>query len=101
MSFPERRIHFLDAAREQLSEILLYTEREWGEEQRDLYFGRLMETLDLLASRPEIGRRRDDLSQGLRSYPTGSHTIYYWHRGDTIMIARILHRRQNPAQEAW
>jgi toxin ParE1/3/4 len=101
MSSRRLRIHILDAARTQLSEILLYTEREWGPEQSALYSSMLMETIETLASTPDIGRKRDDLSEGLRSYPTGRHVIYYWHRNDDIVIARVMHRRQHAPREEW
>lgn len=77
----------LETAQIQLSDILLYTEREWGEEQRMLYSRRLIDIMGMLADTPDIGRRRDDLSAGLRSYPVDSHVIYYWHEGGVLFIA--------------
>lgn len=96
MSSRRLRIQILETARNQLSEILLYTEREWGQEQQLLYSQRFAGIIDLLASNPDLGRNRDDLSMGLRSYPFDSHAIYYWSEGDILVVARVLHRRQWP-----
>ena len=45
---------------------------------------------ELLASNPQLGRQRDELAHGLRSFPVGPFVLFYrpTHRG--IEIARIL-----------
>jgi toxin ParE1/3/4 len=44
-----------------------------------------------LASFPEMGRRRDELASGLRSFPSGSYLIFYRVMKDGIEIIRVLH----------
>jgi toxin ParE1/3/4 len=51
----------------------------------------------LLANHPRIGRARDDLSRGARSFPVGSYLIVYTVDGDDVLILRIIHGRRNLA----
>lgn len=48
--------------------------------------------LDCLATTPGMGRKRDDLRSGLRSYPFPQHTyiVYYSTRENDIYVNRIL-----------
>jgi toxin ParE1/3/4 len=45
----------------------------------------------LHAQFPLMGRPRDDLVSGLRSFAVASHVIFYRLAGGTIEILRILH----------
>jgi toxin ParE1/3/4 len=45
----------------------------------------------LLAEHPRLGRIRDDLRPGLRSYPAGQYVIFYHLDGADGLILRILH----------
>jgi len=45
----------------------------------------------LLAQMPELGRRRDELQEGLRSFPVRSHVIMYRPVSDGIFVHRIVH----------
>lgn len=52
---------------------------------------RLYKIADTLAELPEVGRLRNDLKSGLRSFPVKSFTIFYTpipHKG--IRVERIL-----------
>ncbi len=40
---------------------------------------------------PEMGRRREELGKGLRSFPVGKYVIFYRPRADGIEIIRVLH----------
>ena len=55
---------------------------------------RFLERIDrqcrLIAQSPEIGRRRDELSPGLRSFPFGNYMIFYRHT-QHIEVIRVLH----------
>lgn len=48
-------------------------------------------TCELIASRPFIGRTRDDLLLDMRSFPVGNYVIFYEKTGDGIAIVRVLH----------
>jgi toxin ParE1/3/4 len=45
-----------------------------------------------LATSPELGRSREELAPGIRSFPVGRYVIFYRrHRRGGIEIARVLH----------
>lgn len=45
----------------------------------------------LLAQRPHIGRARDDLRPGLRSFPAGDYVILYRTDGKNALILHVMH----------
>ena len=45
----------------------------------------------VLASNPMMGRRRDELFPGLRSFAVGSHVIFYRVMSDGTDVIRVLH----------
>lgn len=45
----------------------------------------------LLAQRPHIGRARDDLRPGLRSFPVGDYVILYRIDGKNVLILHVIH----------
>ena len=61
--------------------------------------GRLLDsfraTFDLLAATPAAGRRRDELGQGVRSFPVGTYVVFYRVVGGTVEILRVLHGRRD------
>ena len=59
--------------------------------------------MDRLLMQPEMGRRRDELAAGLRSWPTSTPYIrFYFAVSDGITIARVLHHaRDVPAIWNW
>ena len=46
---------------------------------------------DLLAVNPNLGRKRSDLLQNIRSFPYGNYIIFYRPTSDGILIVRVLH----------
>ncbi len=64
-------------------------------EAADRQLDRLFEAFERLAAFPGLGRRREDVSAGLRSFPLGNYIIYYRQRTKTaIRIVRVLHGAQ-------
>ena len=53
----------------------------------------------LLAERPRVGRRRIDLGEGLRSYPTAGHVIVYRPLENGVRILRVLHGSRDIERE--
>src|SRR3954470_6388430 len=51
----------------------------------------LFETLELLASQPELGERRDDLDQNIRAFVIRPYVILYERSANGIHVARIVH----------
>ena len=56
-----------------------------------------------LLMQPEMGRIREDLAAGLRSWPTSTpYILFYFAESDGITIARVLHHaRDVPAIWNW
>ena len=79
------------AAQNDLREISAYTKKTWGTEQEKAYLDIIRAALRLIAETPEIGQKRNELTEGLRSFPVGHHIAYYVEREDGIVVARILH----------
>jgi len=45
----------------------------------------------LLAEQPRLGRSREELAPGLRSFPFGRYVIFYEVIPDGIAVVRVLH----------
>ena len=80
-------------AKSDLKDIALFTSRRWGREQRNIYVKQFDESFWLLAENPDIGKACDDIREGYRKFPQGSHVIFYQQIGSQhILIIRILHK---------
>lgn len=101
MSARRIRTVFTSDARQELSDILLYSGQQWGRSQRSAYKRLIQETIRTLSVSPSIGRNRDELSPGLQSHPVGSHVIYYWSTDFTLIVAHILHSRRDTKGKLW
>jgi toxin ParE1/3/4 len=53
------------------------------------------EECHLIADNPGMGREREDLAPGLRSYPYGNYLIVYRESDDGVEIARVVHGSRN------
>lgn len=60
-----------------LRDIARYTLRTWGRKQRDAYLRAMDKRFSLLTQNPTLGKPRPDIREGYRSYPQGSHVIFY------------------------
>jgi toxin ParE1/3/4 len=78
-------------ARADFSDLLLYTRRQWGQRQRATYKAVIDRALRELTEFPNLGRARDEISPGLRSFPAGRHVIYYRVTGTELIVTRIVH----------
>ncbi len=52
---------------------------------------RLDDAFSMLGDNPTAGRERSELNEGLRSFPVGSHLIFYRIWAKKITIVRVLH----------
>jgi toxin ParE1/3/4 len=57
----------------------------------DAWIDKLDEQLLLLASHPLMGRSREELAEGIRSFPIGRYVIFYLPETNGITVVRILH----------
>src|SRR3990172_5038270 len=82
------------AARLDVTEIAAYIARD-----DPLAATQLLDTFDeklhLLAETPELGRAREELAPGLRSFPVGRYVLFYRTRPDGIELVRVLHGARN------
>ena len=94
-----RRLRLTPEARDDLSDILQYSLEMWGRAQRDRYRALIQRTLRNLARFPDIGRQRDELGEGWRSFPVGQHLVFYWTTDRELIVARIMHSGRDAASE--
>ena len=83
-------------ARAELSNIWTYIARESGNlVAADGVIDAITERFHLLAEFPYMGRARDDLRSGLRSFPVGQYVIIYTIDDDDVQILHVFHGRQD------
>ncbi|WP_217266962.1 type II toxin-antitoxin system RelE/ParE family toxin, partial [Vibrio cholerae] len=81
------------AAKADLRDIALFTQQRWGKEQRNVYLKQFDDSFWLLAENPDIGKSCDEIREGCRKFPQGSHVIFYQQIGSQqIRVIRILHK---------
>jgi toxin ParE1/3/4 len=79
-----------------LKDIYRYSRRRWGKAQAEQYASQLQQCLTMLATRPQAGRRREELQPpGLHSFVQGSHVIFYQPQPYGVLIVRVLHGTQD------
>ena len=77
-------------ARADLDEIWFYIAQD-NPDAADKLNHTLLSRFRKLASMPQMGRLREELSHGLRSFPVGRYIIFYRPKEDGIEIVRVLH----------
>ena len=90
-------LRFTRKAVEDLSDIWRYTVERWAEEQAARYYGLLVATCrKIAASTVPIGRRYEQIAEGLYGFRVGRHILFYRIESDRIiLIVRILHERMD------
>jgi toxin ParE1/3/4 len=74
-----------------LREIVKYTKETWGIEQARHYRDELEVALQKLSLTPDMGRQREAIASGVRSFRVAAHIAFYVQRQDGITILRLLH----------
>ena len=69
-----------------------YTIEKWGDERLESYMAAMIQRFAWLAESPMLGRDRSDVHPGYRSFPEGSHVVFYTVDGDFINIIGIPHK---------
>ncbi len=81
-------------AEQDLEAVGLESRREWGEERMRRYLTEIVHTFDSLGDVPGLGRACDEIFEGCRRLPVGSHVIFYEVGKDGVVeIVRVLHGR--------
>lgn len=99
MSVHKRRVVLSPEARGDLSDILLYTEQQWGRAQQRSYGAQINAALAQLARYPDLGILRPEYGPQTRSRRVGQHIAIYESFNAEIVILRILHPRRDQEAE--
>jgi toxin ParE1/3/4 len=83
-------------ARAELSSIWNYIFKESGNAvAADSVIDAITERFYMLGQFPRMGRARDDLRPGLRSFPVGQYVIVYTIENEDVEILHVFHGRQD------
>jgi toxin ParE1/3/4 len=89
------RFVITDEARRDLGEIGSYSRRTWGDQQAREYTGLLLQAFARLTASPHRGRSQPRFGSGVRRLNVRRHAIFFFVRGDELVIARVLHQNMN------
>ena len=79
-----------------LTKIWDYTVEKWSEEQADKYYSLLLDSCQIIANNPELGKNYFGIETELFGLKTNRHIIFYRKLVDKpIEITRILHERMD------
>ncbi len=82
-------------AKSDLKNILKYTQKVWGDQQRKIYKAHFAQAFTFLSEFPEAGLRRDELFIGCRCKLVEQHIIFYRLTKNAVEVVRILHSRMD------
>lgn len=85
----KRQLILAQQAKDDLVEIWLYIAAD-SPFAADKFIDHVHEQCGKLCSSPEVGRKRDELIPGIRSFPVKRYLVFYRVTDSTIDIARIL-----------
>jgi plasmid stabilization system protein ParE len=77
-------------AKADLVELWFYVASERSIETADRLVDSITARFLLLSKHPRVGRRRDDLRTGIRSFPVGNYIVLYRIEGDDVLIQRVV-----------
>ncbi|MEA1849049.1 type II toxin-antitoxin system RelE/ParE family toxin [Chryseobacterium sp. MHB01] len=80
-----------EAADKDLEDIFDYTLNNFGFDQAEKYLLEIEEVFQILVLHPESGKARNEIKEGLYSFPKDNHIIFYRVLDKYIRIVRILH----------
>jgi len=78
-------------AQEDIESIYDFGLQKFGKDQAIDYLMEMRSYFELLLRNTEIGKQRNEIKQGLYSFPYVSHIIFYRLFKNHIRIVRILH----------
>jgi toxin ParE1/3/4 len=64
---------------------------EDSEAKADRFLDLLIHKLQQIAQMPGMGRRREELAPGLRSFPVRNYSLFYQITEDGIDVVRVIH----------
>ena len=78
-----------------LLEVEEFSMEKWGEPQSGIYMSELYEAFDKISENPGIGKIRQHRAFPFYMAPAGSHFAIYKPFKDGVIIAKVVHGRQN------
>ena len=81
-----------ELARADLEAIWIYTVEHWGIEQAERYLQGLFGCFEELAANPRLGRERNDVKAGYRSFPQGRHVVFYLIVPKGVEVIGVVHQ---------
>lgn len=81
-------------AKSDLDDIFEYTIDQFGLRQAILYRDSLKDCFSLIADNPGMGRRADELGNGVRRHVHRSHIVFYVAKASGVTIVAITHGRR-------
>lgn len=91
-----RQLVISPAVRDDLKGITRFGLLNWGDIRAQACLEQFKTLFLTLAEQPGIGLDRSILLPDLRSFPVGSHVVFYRASFQQLDILRILHARQDP-----
>jgi toxin ParE1/3/4 len=82
--------YFSEAALQDIGSINDYLFEEYAPKLADQFLDALLRKCDRLVQFPEMGRKRDEFSINLRSFPFQKYLIFYRIALDEIEIVRVV-----------
>jgi toxin ParE1/3/4 len=73
-----------------------YTVRTWGGPHARRHLAAVRDACADLTARPALGKTRDELWPGLRSFPSGKYVVCYLGASYGVNGVRVLHERMDP-----
>lgn len=83
-------------AQADLEEIRRFTRQEWGEAQSFNYLQEIQKTLQTLSKMPGMGKKCDDIQQGLFRFPCRRHMLYFRIEGSFLFVIGVVHHSRIP-----
>ncbi|MEO1427637.1 MAG: type II toxin-antitoxin system RelE/ParE family toxin [Cyanobacteria bacterium J06633_8] len=81
-------------AEQDLEDIWVYIAQQ-NQLAADKQIAQILNRLPMLAQFPDMGKTRDNLLQGLKSFPIKPYIIYYLKITDGVEVVRVLHQSRD------
>jgi len=85
-----RKLVVRPGARNDIKKIWLYTYKNWGEQQADIYTQSLGSAIDEMPENPEVGIDIGHIQKDYRLYHFNRHFVIYRLTSTVIDIVRVL-----------
>ncbi len=88
------RYRFSRQAEQDLEDIWVYLTQQ-DELLADKQIAQILDRLPMLSQFPDMGKQREDLLVGLRSFPVKPYIVFYTKISDGIEVVRVMHQSRD------